>query len=214
MLWLVADVRVDGAEKLECDGAYLLCGNHLHLLDSILIYSIIPASKHVGAVAANKWRANPITRWILESIDIVWIRRGEVDRVALKSVVAQLKRGHVVGIAPEGTRSKTGALQQAHNGATWLARAADAPIIPVAHWGIEQIGFLKRPTVQVHIGDSMVTNRNLGLAEDTCRLMLVIAAMLPAKYRGYYASEESGCGQLGSEIQNVDPLPISLENPI
>ena len=58
-------------------------------------------------------------------------RRGALD---------VLKRGEVLGLAPEGTRARsTYALQKGKTGAAYIAARADVPIVPVALTGTEQV---------------------------------------------------------------------------
>lgn len=137
-------------------------------------------------LAAEKWHKVLPIRWVFDGVGCVWVRRGEVDRQALAEVMTYLKNGRVVGMAPEGTRSKTGALQKARNGAAWLARASGAPIIPVALWGVENIRVFHRPEVQVRVGAPLRLTREDNLDEATERIMRQIAQMLPEKYRGVY----------------------------
>ena len=65
------------------------------------------------------------------------MRRGEADMKALKDAVKALEQGKILGIAPEGTRNKTGKLIRAMPGTVMVALRSGAPIIPVAHWGGE-----------------------------------------------------------------------------
>ena len=72
---------------------------------------------------------------------LIPVKRGEGDTSALRKAVKALEDGYIFGIAPEGTRNKTGQLKRALPGAVLLAIHSGAPILPVAHWGGEH--FLK-----------------------------------------------------------------------
>ncbi|HQV70524.1 MAG TPA: lysophospholipid acyltransferase family protein [Thermoflexales bacterium] len=186
LMALAADVRVSGRENFPADGNCIIATNHLTAWDTPLIFSIVPRRWRVVVLAAEKWHKVLPIRWVFDGVGCVWVRRGEVDRQALAEVMTYLKNGRVVGMAPEGTRSKTGALQKARNGAAWLARASGAPIIPVALWGVENIRVFHRPEVQVRVGAPLRLTREDNLDEATERIMRQIAQMLPEKYRGVY----------------------------
>jgi 1-acyl-sn-glycerol-3-phosphate acyltransferase len=186
---LVSRRRIENAEVLEIPGAYILAGNHLDILDAPSVFSATPLSKRFAALAANKWQRNAFTRWFLGAANTIYVDRENIDREALKAILAALKRGLCVGIAPEGTRSRTRALQQAKNGVAWIARSAGVPIIPMAHWGTEQIGWFKRPEVVVRFGAPITVARGDDLDLVTDSLMRTIAGMLPERYRGVYGVE-------------------------
>jgi len=100
----------------------------------------------------------------------------------------------VLGIAPEGTRSKTGSLQRGKPGAAYLALRANVPILPVVVTGTERVFRdllrLRRPRVRVVIGEPF----RLTLPEDekrplqalADRMMYRLAELLPPEYRGVY----------------------------
>lgn len=186
LMALAARARVSGLENFPADGACIIATNHLTAWDTPLIFSIVPRKWRVVVLAAEKWRKVLPIRWLFDGVGCVWVRRGEVDRQALSEVIAHLRNGRVVGMAPEGTRSKTGALQKARNGVAWLARASGAPVVPVALWGVEDIRIARRAEAQVRVGAPLRVTREDDLDAATTRIMGEIAAMLPEKYRGVY----------------------------
>ena len=141
-------------------------------------------------LAAEKWRSVLPIRLLCESMDVVWIKRGEVDREALRSILKTLKSGKSIGIAPEGTRSKTHQMQPAKSGAAWLARSSGVPIIPVALWGVECIApnlkRLRRTRVYIRAAPPITLSRDDDPDAATQHIMQTIAAMLPEQYRGAY----------------------------
>ncbi|MBK7893906.1 MAG: 1-acyl-sn-glycerol-3-phosphate acyltransferase [Anaerolineaceae bacterium] len=69
----------------------------------------------------------------------IYINRGEVDRQGLRDALAAIERGVVFGLAPEGSRSKTGQMQEAKVGAAYLANRANIPILPVGFENNDQL---------------------------------------------------------------------------
>lgn len=194
-------VRVQGQENFPPTGPYILATNHLSVFDLPLLLMVCPHT--VRAFAASKHRRNPFYALLLTAAGSIWVRRGEIDREALKGAFEVLKRGEVLGIAPEGTRARRiYALQPGKTGAAYIATRADVPIVPVGLTGTEKIKQnlprLRRTEVTVNIGEPFrlpESGRVRGpkLDEYTDLIMRRIAALLPPEYRGIYreALEES-----------------------
>ena len=186
---------VSGAENIPSSGGAILAPNHLSMLDAPLIVISIQR-QDITAMAADKHRKNPFLRWLIEAMDGIWLNREEADAQAIRSALDYLKRGHVLGIAPEGTRSRSGVLLEGKNGVAYLADKAGVPVIPVAVWGTEtgfaEVKRLRRPTLHLRVGKPLTfppverREREAALQRNTDELMCQIAAMLPEKYHGAY----------------------------
>lgn len=214
ILYLIARPHGEGMENVPRDEPVLLCLNHLSLLDPPVVMAFVPHP--ISVLAASKYapRDNPIG-WILRLVDVIFVNRGEVDRQALKTVLQRLKAGHSVGVAPEGTRSKTGALQPGKEGAAYIVQKSGVRVVPIALWGVEQIWpslkRLRRAEVHLRIGppfalefDPALT-RGAQLQQGTRQIMLAIARMLPPEYRGVYA-EEVAAEERSNPVEN-QPTP-------
>jgi len=148
-------------------------------------------------MAAIEHRSNPLFAPILAASGAIWVRRGEVDRHALRESLAVLKRGEVLGLAPEGTRAgESHALQEGKAGAAYVATRADVTIVPAGIAGTEKIKTsllrLRRPRVRVAIGEPFHLPesghvRSEELHAYTHIIMQHIAELLPEQYRGVYA---------------------------
>lgn len=191
---LTTQTKLIGRENIP-DPPYLLATNHLSAFDIPLLSSIFPHP--VRALAAIEHRSNPLYAPILTASGAIWVRRGEVDRRALREALAVLERGEVLGVAPEGTRAdQSHALQEGKPGTAYVATRARVPIVPVGIAGTEKIKGsllrLRRPQVRVAIGEPFHLPesghvRSQKLYEYTDLIMRRIAELLPAKYRGVYA---------------------------
>ncbi|HEY3341557.1 MAG TPA: lysophospholipid acyltransferase family protein, partial [Anaerolineae bacterium] len=137
-----------------------------------------------------KWRKVLPILLLFNGMGGIWVKRGEVDRAALRACLAVLSHGGVMGMSPEGTRSRTGGLQKGRSGVAYLATKANVPVLPVALWGVEQIGRnlrrLRRTDVYLHVGEPYRMDPAVSHNENTDRLMRIIAGMLPEQYRGVY----------------------------
>ena len=192
---LTTRAELIGVENIPSDPPYLVATNHLSAFDIPLLASIFPHA--IRALAAIEHRSNPLYAPILVGSGAIWVRRGEVDRQALREALAVLQGGEVLGIAPEGTRAdKSHALQRGKAGAAYVATRANVPIVPVGIAGTEKIKSsllqLHRPKVRVAIGEPFHLPesghvRSQKLHEYTSLIMQRIASLLPEEYRGVYA---------------------------
>ena len=197
LLWLLTRTEVEGLEYVPGEGPYLLLTNHLHWLDPPALMAAFPYRAYVFAAAKREkhWFLGPLFR----SLDAIWVHRGEVDRKALRQALAVLQGGGVLGLAPEGTRSDTGAMQRGRGGAAYFAYRTGASVVPVVVTGQEYaIGALKKlRRARIHIvfgppfaPPPLPSGEIAGAAEIrdfTDEIMYHLAAMLPPEYRGLYA---------------------------
>jgi 1-acyl-sn-glycerol-3-phosphate acyltransferase len=188
--------EIAGLENLPAEGPYILTSNHLSRLDLPLIYGLIGDQRLTGW-AAEKYERHLFFGTLLRIGGGIFIRRGEVDRGALQAAVEWLRAGKIFGMAPEGTRSTTGALIRAKTGAAYLAEETGAPVVPAAVTGTERalrtLARLRRPQLSVRFGHPFrlhhvsEEDRTAALRSNTDEIMCRIAAMLPPEYRGVYA---------------------------
>ena len=195
LLRLLARLEIEGLEHIPDEGPYLLIINHLHWLDPPLLAAVFPHRAYI--LAAGKWERHWFLGPFMRSLDAIFVKRGEVDRKALRQAMAILKGGGVLGMAPEGTRSKTGAMQRGRSGAAYMAYRAGVPVVPSVATGQEKVFSsllrFRRATVRIVFGPPFeppqVEGRASGpqvhaFADD---IMYHLAAMLPPEYRGIYA---------------------------
>ncbi|HQY26538.1 MAG TPA: lysophospholipid acyltransferase family protein [Thermoflexales bacterium] len=191
LMGAVARVTVEGAEHLARPGGYILASNHLSAWDPPFILSVTPPRPKLTVLAAAKWQKVAPLRLIFDAMDAIYLRQGDADRAALKAALALLKAGGTIGMSPEGTRSRTGALIRARSGVAWLALRANTPVVPVAIWGVEKINRelrrLRRAQVHARVGPAISFAPDLSAEAATEQLMRAIAALLPEEYRGVYA---------------------------
>ncbi|HEX9029246.1 MAG TPA: lysophospholipid acyltransferase family protein [Anaerolineales bacterium] len=193
---LLSHWEVSGAENIPDHGALILAANHMSRLDPPLIF-ILLKRKDVTVLVADKYLRYPFIRFLMNSVNGIWLNREDADLRALRVARNHLKKGGVLGIAPEGTRSRVGALIPAKTGVAYLADKTGAPVVPVAITGTEravwQLLHLQRPHLTVRIGQPFRLppldrgDRSRALQENTDEIMSRIAVMLPPNYRGAYA---------------------------
>lgn len=202
--------EVDGLENLPRSGACLVVFNQLSSFDTPLLFSLIDRPDLTGLIAAN-YKDNPFFRIMVEAAGGIWLRRGASDRAAIKTALAALEGGWMVGISPEGRRSPHKTLIHGKPGPAFLATRAEVPIVPIGLTNTENLAdalrHLRRITLTVRIGEPFRLpglaheNQKQQLQNNTELLMRQIAALVPPKYRGVYAEPQSeGLSKGASEL--------------
>lgn len=195
--FLLCRLVVTGREHIPAQGPFLVILNHLSSVDPILLYGVMPLRLRMAGLAAMAHRNDFFIGWLMDHGGAVWVRRGEIDRRALREALDILASGRPLGLAPEGTRSKTGALIEGKKGTAFLALRAGVPILPCVVCGTEQVypnlRRLRRISVPIKFAPSFsLPPRSDGPRSEyvqycTDLIMARMASMLPEAYRGVYA---------------------------
>ena len=214
LLHVMARCDVTGLENVPSTGACLIVFNQLSFFDTALVPTIIPRPDITGPVARS-YRRNWFFRFLIEAGGGVWIQRGAGDRAALRTQLEALRRGWMVGISPEGQRSRTGGLIRAKPGVAFLAYRAGVPILPMAFTNTAGIGpalrRLRRATVSVRIGEPFElpplgrADRKRQRQDAADLIMCRLALLLPPEYRGVYADYPEVVDRLPSVRRGTTP---------
>src|SRR5512138_509724 len=133
---LIARVQVTGYEYLPPEGGFVIATNHLGIVDvPIAFYALDRWDMFV--LIGEKWKQVALFRWVGKHFNFIFIDRFNPDIKALREVISLMKANNILVIAPEGTRSRTGALIEAKAGVSYLATKLDRPIVPVGITGTE-----------------------------------------------------------------------------
>lgn len=195
---LTSRISITGQTTAHKTGNYVVVANHLGVLDIALLFHIAER-KDLIVIVANKHEKSSFKRWIGNHVGILWIDRENPDVSLLKHIYTELKKGGLLVIAPEGTRSRTKSLLPGKPGAAYLAARGGVPILPTAMHGTEddlvshRLKRFQKLDLYVHIGTPFTLpplpkqNRDEALLRYTDEIMCQIAALLPESYRGHYA---------------------------
>ena len=195
ILVIVASRDVHGLDKIPKSGAVILTCNHFSVGDPPTLTGTFP--RRVVWMAKQELFDFPVFGKLYSMGGFISVRRFEGDLRAVRRSQAALRRGHVLGMFPEGTRSG-GRLGRGEPGTALIALRTGAPILPAAIWGTENVklprSLFGRTHVHIRFGEpyrlpetTKVTKQQV--AEGTEQIMRRIADLLPAQYRGVYAEE-------------------------
>ena len=203
-LWLLSVVlrplcsrgRVYGREHVPETGGVVLAGNHNMGPDFVIIGHACPRQVYYMA-KREAFEVHPLLTRFLHAVGTFPVDRGRRDMSAFAAGLDLLRTGRVIGMFPEGTRSRTGALQRGKSGAVRMAMEAQVPILPVAVVNSPAVmkGFLRfpKPEVTVRFGPAFMPEGSPddpeAVRRNTVRTMQSIAALLPPEMRGPYGEK-------------------------
>ena len=123
-------IRVRGRELVPRAGGALVMSNHQSHLDPVLVG--LASDRRLNYLARQTlFRFAPF-RWLISSLDAIPLDREGLGLNGLKETLRRLKRGELVLIFPEGTRTRDGEVGVFKPGFCALARRANVPLMPVA----------------------------------------------------------------------------------
>lgn len=195
-LEILCDIRKEGWDRLPPEGPLIAYANHTGSLEGPLIFTQLAPRKASGLAKIETWQ-NGFLAWVFNLWGIIPVRRGEADMEAMRRAMEALQAGLILGISPEGTRSKSGALIRAHAGLVVLALHTDAPLQPIAQWGGEHFGSnvkkFHRTKVEIRVGERFVLDaRGQKISREIRQqmadeMMYRLAMLLPEELRGEYS---------------------------
>jgi len=184
-----------GLENLPASGGVIVAINHMSHLDTPLL-GVNPRRSDITALVTTKYQKHASIKWVINTIEGIWIDRDIADFSAIRKAAKALQSGLALGIAPEGTRSKDYQMHQGKPGIVLLALKTGVPIVPVGISGTEdaihKLKRLRRPHMVARFGKAFILppidrkNRKEKVREYIDEIMCRIAALLPEKYWGYY----------------------------
>lgn len=212
LLVLLVRWRVMGRERVPRTGGFILASNHLNNADPGILGAAI-ARRRIRFMAKVELFRYPFGV-IPRLYGAFPVRRFESDARALLQAERLLRDGQVIGMFPEGTRSRTGYLGSPHPGTGIVALRSGAPVLPCAVTGTEilrnPLRLVFRPRFTVTIGEPLVFEpvrrpNETQVRDATDRIFSAIAAMLPPKYLPPYTGDRDDVA--GSEQSDAGGDP-------
>lgn len=156
---------IKGKDNIPASGAAIAAGNHIHFADPIFLY--FAQKRQVRYMAKAELFKNPILGCICRGYGAFPVERGTGDTESVNTAQQVLREGKVLGIFPEGTRSKTGVIGRGKTGTIYIAHQTGAPIYPFAVFS--QKSALKIGSRYTIAYGEPVTAAELGVVEGSPR---------------------------------------------
>ena len=132
-------IEVIGLENVPNKGPVIIASNHISNFDPPTIGA---ALKHrpMGFMAKAELFRIPVFSFVIRKLGAFPVKRGVIDRSSIKIALDRLYAGCVIGIFPEGTRSKDGELKKGVGaGVISIAAKAGATVVPTAVIGTNKL---------------------------------------------------------------------------
>ncbi|WP_405445959.1 1-acyl-sn-glycerol-3-phosphate acyltransferase [Streptomyces achromogenes] len=140
LLRLVFRPRIEGLEQVPVSGPAIIAGNHLSFSDHFLMPAVL--KRRITFLAKAEYFTGPglkgrLTAFFFRGAGQIPVDRSgkEAGQAAIREGLGVLRRGELLGIYPEGTRSHDGRLYKGKVGVAVLALTAGVPVVPCAMIG-------------------------------------------------------------------------------
>ncbi len=130
---VLVPLKVEGLENFPPVSAPLILScNHISNWDPILLLVAKP-HRHIYFMAKSELFCNRLFSWFFgKQLGAFPVHRGTGDTGALDTAQQLVAEGKIMGIFPEGTRSKTGKLLRPKSGVALIAAKTGAAVLPTA----------------------------------------------------------------------------------
>jgi len=195
---VLANIRIKGKENIPYGTPYVAAMNHISIFDPPFIGAFWPEELEI--IGASDVFGKPGQGQILRLYGVIPVHRGEYDRSLLSRIVAIIRSGYPLLIAPEGGRSHVTAMRRALPGVGYIIEQTKVPVVPVGLIGTTEDFWHRathgdRPTLEMNIGKPIVLPENTAKGkekhetrqENADLVMRHLAGLLPEEYRGVYA---------------------------
>lgn len=178
-------IRYVGLENIPQHHGFILAANHRSNFDPIFIAQKI--RQPIYYMAKSELFRTRFLNWLLRSVNAFPVARGTGDTSALDTARQRIEEGGVLGMFPEGKRSKDGTPLRARSGVAIIAGQTSASVLPCAIKFGEKLRF--RCTVTIQYG-KLIPAEELGIdpaspatiRAGSKRIMADIVAMLDGEW--------------------------------
>ena len=223
LLRLVFRPRIEGLEHVPDEGAAIIAGNHLSFSDHFLMPSIL--KRRITFLAKAEYFTGPGLKGRLTAAFFRSVGQIPVDRsgrgagqAAIEEGLKVLRRGELLGIYPEGTRSHDGRLYRGRVGVAVMALRAKAPVVPCAMVGTFEIQppgralpWIGRP-VTIRFGPPLDFSRFAGMDDQrtvlravTDEIMYAIMSLSGQEYVDLYAPDAKAAQAAARQSGDATP---------
>ena len=125
--------QIIGAENVPKEGNAIICANHVHFWDSVVI--IVMLKRKVNVLAKEELFKPKFNKWFAGVIGAYPVKRGTADLGAVKTSLKLMENKELLLVFPEGTRNGVAKGKKAKKGSVMIAATSESPIIPIGVQG-------------------------------------------------------------------------------
>lgn len=132
IIYLLFPYKMIGRNNIPSDDQpYVVCCNHISMVDPVFL--LLAFKRPVYFMAKEELFKNRFAGWFWRTFFGVFpVGRGKGDSGAVTTSIDILENGGLLGIFPEGTRSKDGTLGPAKSGTALIVAKTQALVFPCA----------------------------------------------------------------------------------
>jgi 1-acyl-sn-glycerol-3-phosphate acyltransferase len=195
---VLARVKIIGKENIPYGTPYVVAMNHVSIFDPPFVAAFWPEELEI--IGAIDVFAKPGQGQLLRLYGVIPVHRGDYDRPLLTRIIAIVKSGRPLLIAPEGARSHEPAMQRAKPGIAYIVEKTGAPVLPVGLVGTTEDFWQrakggKKPALEMRIGKPITlppitakgAEKHAARQRNADLVMSYLAGLLPEEYWGAYA---------------------------
>lgn len=158
-------VNYIGTENIPEEGGFIIASNHLRALDPLYI-ALGVEKRQIYFMGKQELFRKPIIGTLFKKANGFPVVRGRGDKEAVEYAIRVVQEGHILGIFPEGTRSKDLKPSRAKSGIGLIAREAKADILPVSIYNRDEMKKGSRLTIRF---GEVISYEELGFTEAGSR---------------------------------------------
>ena len=162
LMKIIFFISFKNENKLPKDKPFVICSNHRSYLDPVFI--ALGQKRHISFMAKEELFKVPFLGKFIKALGAFSVKRGKGDKTAINHSYELLEQNEVIGIFPEGTRSRTGKLLNPKAGAALFAIKANVPILPAAVCTKGHVGLFKKVTVKY---GEFIMPEDFGVVEES-----------------------------------------------
>jgi 1-acyl-sn-glycerol-3-phosphate acyltransferase len=183
--------RLEGVENIPREGAVILASNHLSFIDSVILPLVIKRRIYFLA-ASTYFTGRGLGSWavkhFLRATGMIPIDRsgGKASEASLQAGMSVLTKGNVLGIYPEGSRSRDGKMHRGRTGVARMVLESGATVIPVGMIDTDKVmpsdgkGGVKIQRISISFGEPLDFSEFAGQATDHTTLRVITDRIMDA----------------------------------
>lgn len=181
---LIYKIEIIGKDRILKEGRFILCSNHIHLFDPVIVSMLVP--RQICWMAKKELFESKISAYLINKLGAFPVDREESDLSAIRNALKILKSEGVLGIFPEGTRVKEFDADNAKAGVALVSIKAQSPVLPVFIEGNYKI-FSK---IKIYFGEPIDFSSSYGKKLSTEDYRSFSKDILKSIYAIKYREEE------------------------
>ena len=153
LLKLFFGIKIEGAENIPLEGAFILASNHSSYLDPPILAAgcfDYNRGRRLNFLAKDELFHGKLFGWYISKLGAFPIKRTFGDIGAIRESIRRIREGKPLVVFPEGERSPDGSLQEAFPGIALLATKTNIPIVPAFIKGAEEVLSVKSKAFKPH----------------------------------------------------------------